>query len=69
MKIEFDPLDQDHREELRHILNANAYISALDEIYNKARGILKHGDPEDKEAIVEALEEIKVIAATHLFEE
>lgn len=68
MRIEFDPLDQDEKEEIKSFLSTHAKTAALDEIYNLARTQLKHGDPEDKEALVRALEEIKAIASKELWD-
>lgn len=52
--------------ELREALNVGKFHSALSDIYNVARGELKHG-ANTQESLTTALEEIKSMAAKAIF--
>jgi hypothetical protein len=65
MKIEFDPSVPEEREEIKHLLKAGEYLSALDEIYQMCRSQLKHGESLGEKAD-HLLEEIKRISGSEL---
>ena len=69
MKMEFDPINLEEREAVLNYLTHSKYASAIDDIYQKARAVLKHGDTDHAPLLVEALEEIKRIAGEANFDE
>lgn len=51
----------EEKQEHRHALNGAQYFIILDEIDVIAGGILKYGDPGDREQVVKALERIRAL--------
>lgn len=62
MRIEFDVLNQDEKEQARLMLNAGKYYSTLDDIYQLCRGYLKYNDTNNIEIANTLIEEIKSMA-------
>lgn len=69
MKIEFDPRDEEQRQEALIMLRADKAFSALEAIYLEARKVLKYGNTDDAKILIEALEDIKQIAAQYAIED
>ena len=62
MRLEFDVLNQDEKEQARLMLNAGKYYSTLDDIYQLCRGYLKYNDTTNVEIANTLIEEIKSLA-------
>ena len=69
MEIKFDPQNLEERQEVLNYLTNGKYASAIDDIYQKARSVLKHGDTDHAPLLVETLEYIKRVAGEANFDE
>ena len=69
MKREFDPQDQDQVDLVKAMLDHGKSTSLLEEIYQKVRNQLKHGDCDNKEQLIQVLEEVKRLSSEGLFDE
>jgi len=63
IKVTFDISDYDQREEIKRLMNGLDALSTMNDIYNKCRSALKHGDLSDNEGLVNLIEQIKADAS------